>query len=175
MSDLTFNTQTGMTIERELLIAYLNTGTKATPTWTPLGKRVNDSSEDYDFGEETNVDILGNTYTTYKKPTIKQSFDPLNLEGGNAVSEKIWNLAVKDQDYAALAAQDILIVHWYAGTSGTPFAERYPESALAITGLGGQGGGNMEMPIDITYGGAREVGTAAKDQTGAVTFTKNVG
>lgn len=63
--------------ERKMLILYLNTGTSSTPTWSAIGKYVSDSSMEYDWGEETNTDILGNTYTTIKPPTITQSFDTL--------------------------------------------------------------------------------------------------
>ncbi|MCR5138496.1 MAG: hypothetical protein K6C12_15615 [Oscillospiraceae bacterium] len=34
-SDLIFNTPAGQTVARELLICYLNTGTAATPVWSP--------------------------------------------------------------------------------------------------------------------------------------------
>ena len=85
---------------------------------------------------------------------------------------KIWNLAVKDQDAQALSSQDVLLVHFYAGTSSSPFAERYDSAMIRPTGLGGEGGGDMEMPIDVTFGGKRTVGTASKDSTtGAITFT----
>ena len=47
-SDLTFNTTPGQTVGREMLIAYLNTGESSTPTWSPIGKRVEDSSAEYD-------------------------------------------------------------------------------------------------------------------------------
>lgn len=43
-TDLTFNTTAGQTVGREMLIAYLNTGESGTPTWSPIGKRVEDSS-----------------------------------------------------------------------------------------------------------------------------------
>ena len=172
MADLTFNTTSGQTIKRELMIAYLNTGTSQSPTWSPIGKRVEDSSAELDWKEETKQDILGNTYTLLKKPEISQSFDPYELDGGDVAAVKIWNLAVKDQDYAALAAQDCLIVHFYAGTASTPFAERYASCTLRPTSIGGEGGGNLGMSIDITYGGERTVGTASKNATtGAVTFT----
>ena len=36
--------------------------------------------------------------------------------------------------------------------------------------LGGEGGGNIGMPIDVTYGGKRTTGTAAVSD-GTVTFT----
>ena len=172
MADLTFNTDPGKTVQRELLIAYLNTGTSSTPVWSPLGKRVSDSSMEMDWSEDTLQDILGSTYTTLKKPTITQTFEPGDLDGGDAAQVKIWNLAVKDQDYTALAAQDVLIVHFYAGTASTPFAERYSACAIRPSGLGGEGGGTVGMPVDVTYGGTRTVGTASKDgTTGAISFT----
>lgn len=172
MADLTFNTESGVTVARELVIAYLNTGTTQSPTWSPLGKRVEDSSEEYDWSDETIKDILGATYGTLKKPTITQSFDPSDLDAGDPALVKIWNLGVKDQNYAALANQDMLIVHFYAGTSSTPFAERYSSCMIVPTSLGGEGGGNIGMPLNVTYGGKRTTGTASKNATtGVVTFT----
>lgn len=171
MADLTFNTDAGVTVARELLIAYLNTGTAATPVWSPIGKRVEDSDTEYDWDSETIRDILGNTYGKLKKPTITQSFDPCDLDGSDAAQVKLWNLGVKDLDAQALAAQDMLIVHFYAGEAATPFAERYASCMVEITGLGGEGGGNVGMPITVTYGGERTVGTASKDAGGVVTFT----
>lgn len=171
MADATFNTTSGQTIKRELLLAFLNTGTPTTPVWSPLGKRVTDSSVEMDWSAETNTDILGNVYTNMQKPQITQSFDPYDLDAGDTALVKIWNLAVKDQDYPALAAQDVLIVHGYAGTSGSAMvAERYSACAVRPTSIGGAGGGNISMPIEITYGGTRTVGTAAISD-GVVTFT----
>ena len=49
-STINFNTTPGQTVARELLIAYLNTGTHEEPVWSPIGKRVEDSSAEYDWG-----------------------------------------------------------------------------------------------------------------------------
>lgn len=169
MADITFNTDAGKTIARELLIAYLNTGTTAQPVWSPIGKRVEDSSTEYDWDSDTKRDILGATYGRLKKPTITQAFDPCELDAGDAAQVVLWNLAVKDQDAQALAAQDMLIVHFYAGSN---FAERYSSCMIEITGLGGEGGGDIGMPINVTYGGTRTLGTATRNATtGVVTFT----
>ena len=172
MADVTFNTDAGVIVARELMIADLNTGSASTPTWSPVGKRVEDSSAEYDWAEETKNDILGQTYITLKKPTITQSFEPVELDSDDAAVVAIWNKAIKDHDYAALASMDMLIVHFYAGTAATPFAERYSACAVRPTGLGGEGGGSVNMPFDVTYGGVRTTGTATKDSTtGAITFT----
>lgn len=171
MADLEFNTASGQTVDRELLIAYLNTGTASAPVWSPIGSRVTDSSMEYDWQEESSKDILGTTRSTMKKPIITQTFDPCDLDAGDAAVLKIWNLAVKEQNVAALTNQDMLIVHLYAGTKDTAaFAERYSACMVKPSSLGGEGGGFVGMPMDITYGGARTVGTAAVS-AGTVTFT----
>lgn len=172
MANMKFNTTAGETVARELLIAYLNTGEAGTPTWSPIGKRVEDSSEELDWSEETKKDIFGNTYTTLKKPTITQTFEPCELDAADVAQEKIWNLAIKEQNAQALANMDMLIVHLYAGASDTAvFAERYSACSVKPSGLGGEGGGNIGMPIDVTYGGTRTVGTASVSDAGVVTFT----
>lgn len=104
MDDITFTTTSGQTIARELLIAYLNTGSNDAPVWSAIGKRVEDSSEELDWGTETIQDILGNTYTSMKKPVITQAFDPIPLDAGDTAAVKMWNLGIKDQDAQALAA-----------------------------------------------------------------------
>lgn len=171
MADVSFNTVSGETVKRELLIAFLNTGTSSSPTWSAFGKRVTDSEIGFDWGEDSSVDILGNAYSTLKKPTLTQTFDPYALDGGDAALVKIWNLAVKDQDYSAMANQDVLIVHLYAGTADTAMvAERYSACSIRPTSIGGEGGGNISMPLEVTYGGTRTLGTAAIS-SGTVTFT----
>lgn len=157
MAEYTFTTTAGQTVARELLLAYLNTGTSSAPVWSVIGKRVEDSSEEYDWSTESKKDILGDTYGTMKKPVITQSFEPCELDSGDAAQQKIWKLAVVDQDAMALAAMDMLIVHTYAG-----FAERYESCMVEVTGLGGEGGGSVGMPINVTYGGTRTKGTATK-------------
>lgn len=171
MADYTFNTTSGQTVARELLIAYLNTGTNSEPKWSPIGKRVEDSSAEYDWSDETKQDILGSTWGTMKKPIITQTFDPCELDAGDEAQKKIWDLAVVKQDAQALANMDMLIVHLYAGTANTAvFAERYESCMVKPSSLGGEGGGNIGMPIDVTYGGKRTIGTAAVSN-GTVTFT----
>ena len=170
MADLEFNTTEGQTIARELLIAYLNTGTAESPTWTAIGKRVEESDEEMDWSAESTQDILGSTWTTMQKPVITQSFDPLPLDAGDAAAVKLWNLAVKDQNAQALANQDMLIAHYYATSGESNFAERYSGAAISVNRIGGTGGGNLEIGFDVTYGGTRTLGTV-KNAAGTVTFT----
>ena len=168
MADLTFNTPAGQVVDRKLLILYLNTGTSEAPVWSPIGKRVEDISMEYDFGEESKTDIFGEVYTNLKKPIITQTFEPCELDAGDVAQVRIWNQAIKDQDVAAMANNDLLVVHAYAGTKDTAvFAERYGSCLVKPSSLGGSS--NVGMPIDVTFGGTRTTGTAAVSN-GKVTF-----
>ena len=172
MADLTFNTTPGQTIDRNLLMLYLNTGTAASPEWHAIGKRVEDSSMEMDWGKETKTDIMGNTYTTQKKPTITQTFDPCELDSNDPAQVMLWNLAIKDQNAAALSALDMLVAHLYVdvGIEGAKFAVRQSACAISPTSLGGAGGGFLGMPIDVTLGGERTVGSVTSTG-GEITFT----
>ena len=169
MADMNFNTAAGQVVERKLLILYLNTGTSEAPVWSAVGKRVEDSSMEYDWGKETKTDIFGETWTTLKQPTITQTFEPCELDSGDAAQVKIWNQSIKDHDVAAMTNNDMMVLHAYTGdTESGAFAERWSACAVEPTGLGGST--NVGMPIEVTYGGTRTKGTAKKTG-GAVTFT----
>lgn len=123
---------------------------------------------EYDFGEESKTDIFGEVYTNLKKPIITQTFEPCELDAGDVAQVKIWNQSIKDQDVAAMANNDLLVVHAYAGTKDTAvFAERYGSCLVKPSSLGGSS--NVGMPIDVTFGGTRTTGTAAVSN-GKVTF-----
>lgn len=117
------------------------------------------------------TDILGNTFTTMKKPVMTQSFDEWDLDSGNAAQQLIYQKAIVEQDAPALTNMDVMIAHFYSGSDTAAFAERYASCMVKPTSLGGEGGGNMAMPTDVTYGGERTVGTVTKGSDGSVTFS----
>lgn len=169
MADLTFNTAANAVVSRKFLLLFLNTGTAEAPVWSRVGKRVEDSSMEYDWGKETKTDIFGDTWPTMKDPVITQSFDPCELDSADTAQVKIWNMAIREHDIAAMNNNDMLVAHLYAGTKDTAaFAERYSSCAVTPTGLGGSA--SVGMPIEVTFGGTRTLGTVAKGAGGAVTF-----
>lgn len=174
MADYEFNVNTpaGQTVDRKLYVVYGNAGTYEVPKWHPMGKRVEDSSAENDYGENTSTDVLGNTYGTMKTPVITQSFDPCPIDSGDEYQAKLIQLAIVEQDVRALANQDLLRVHLYlTDEDGNAFAERYPSSMVRPNGPGGEGGGDLTMPVEVTFGGEREKGKA-KVSGGTVTFTR---
>lgn len=166
MAEYAFKTPENQTIAREQLLLYLNTGSKEVPEWSLIGHRVEDSSMELDWQRESVKDIVGATRNTMKKPIITQSFEPWDLTNGDKAQKKVWDLAFVEQNAQALCSMDLLLEHRYAG-----FGERYDASSIEVTGLGGAGGGNVGMPINVTFGGERTVGTVTAEN-GAVTFTK---
>lgn len=169
MADLTFNTAANAAVARKLLLLFLNTGTAESPVWSRVGKRVEDSSMEYDWGKETKTDIFGDTWPTMKDPVITQSFDPCELDSDDVAQVKIWNMSIRDHDIAAMNNNDMLVAHLYAGTKDTAvFAERYSSCAVTPTSLGGSS--TVGMPIEVTFGGTRTTGTAAVSGK-TVTFT----
>ena len=166
MADYNFSGNAGEAIARELLQLYLNTGTKDVPVWSLIGHRVEDSSMELDWQRESIKDIVGTTRNSMKKPIITQSFEPWDLANGDVAQKKIWDLAFVEQNAQALCNMDLLLEHRYAG-----FAERNEASSIEVTGLGGAGGGNVGMPINVTFGGERTIGTVT-NQNGTITFNK---
>jgi hypothetical protein len=75
-----------------------------------------------DWSDESSQDILGDTRTTMKKPILTESFDPYPLDSGDVALSKIYDLAVLQQNAAALCNLDMLLVHFYSGATDTPFA-----------------------------------------------------
>lgn len=174
MESPTFNTKPGQTIAREQLITYINTGEYSNPKWSPLGRRVENSSIELDWDKNTIKDIMGNSYTTGKKPTMTQTFDELPLDAGDEAGVYIWTLAIYEQNAQALFNQDMLLVHLYTDANDKvlgSFAERYDSCAVTPTAIGGEGGGHITMPLDVDYGGARTLGSAKKDEDGNMQFT----
>lgn len=173
MAQLDFNTAEGQEIERALLVFLINVGTYEAPDWAPIGRGVEDNSLQYDWQEETKKDILGNTHNTMKTPIVSGSFDPWPMAKGDKAQKHLWNLAVKEQNAAALSKQDVLVMHKYVGEDNAFFAERYDGTQVKVTSIGGEGGGSLVLPTDVTLGGNRTIGKVAISAEGVVTYTKD--
>lgn len=169
----TIKTEAGLTVARELLILYLNTGTSSAPVWSPIGRRVESADMEKNYDANTIRDILGDVYSSLKKPIISQSFDPWPLDSGDAAASKVWSLDTLEQNVQALANQDVLVAHLYTTdgeTTAKSFGERYPNSMIEPTRMGGDGGGDLTQGCNVTFGGTRAVGAVTVGTGGTVSF-----
>ncbi len=91
-------------------------------------------------------------------------------KGKNAKAIKAL-LDVETLNVQALSNMDAMVAHFYVDSGEAKFAERYPNSSISVSSLGGEGGGIIGMPIDVTYGGARQLGSVTKASNGTVTFS----
>ena len=160
---------------REYLLLAVNTGSAETPVWSLVGTRVESSDLEYDYSQENGQDILGNAYTTLRKPILSQSFDSVPFIGGDPVLENIYT-NTRAQDISAMTNYDCLLIHRYSGTAGTQSsgasydAERYAASAILCTSQGGEGGGYLNYGLECTFGGTRTLGSATISDAGVIAF-----
>ena len=161
----------GKTIARKMyVVAYKGTEGKL----VGIGKRVEDSSAEYDHNTSTLKDILGGVYGTMETPVITQTFDEFPLDPGDEFQAKILQLHVIEQDVQALSNMELYRIHLHlTDESGNAFCERYPSCMVEPTGYGGAGGGNLTQPITVTFGGDRETGhVTVSPEDGSMTYTK---
>ncbi len=100
----------------------------------------------------------------------------LSLDGENVVASRDGQEAAR---YPLHMLSGILSFS-YAGASPALMgacAKRGVSLAFCTPGgrflarVGGEGGGSVGMPINVTYGGKRTIGTATKGTSGAIEFT----
>lgn len=178
MAEIKFMNETSATpFDRAKMMAFINVAASSeTEDWAPLGIRATSADHSYDWQSESSTDIFGNIYNSAKKPIVSTSLDPWPLTGNDKAQKHIWKLAVAEQDHVKLSGQDILIVHSYATVGSTAtnfFAERYNASMVAVTRIGGDGGGLLTDGCDVTFGGERTVGKATLSD-GTVTYTEGL-
>ena len=148
---------------REQIVTYLNTTSSAQPVWSPMGRTVEDSSIDADYSEDSKTDIFGTVWNSAKKPKREQEFSDSNLLAGDAVMNRVLDLCIVQQNMAELQNQDCLVVYLFLQDSnGKAFAERYPNSTVLMTSIGGPGGEKAVTGIKVSSGGERVTGTFDK-------------
>lgn len=172
MDKFEFTVKDGMEMDRDGLILCLNVGTEDAPDWAPLGCGTEESAAEYDWQMETSRDILNHTHVKAKKPIKTQTFDPLPLTKGERATEWLWEKAVVEENVQALINLDLLEVHRYVKWKGTEkmLGIRHKKSSIFNSSFGGAGGASLDMPVEATYGGFRELGQVTIE-AGAFTYT----
>ena len=128
-----------------------------TPEWEVIGRGTEEAYIELDYDEETTTDILCITETVVNNVTESMSLDPFYAKRGS----KLW--AILDHRLSMKEYSEfnfpILTAKFYKGASGN--YEAYVDSKCSIRPQSLGGSSYMDMPIDVTFGGAREHGTVS--------------
>lgn len=154
-----FNVITGIEVERKYLTTWVNVGTNEVPVWECVGAGVEDSGIETNADVTTVTDILGITKTKVNKLERAQTLDPMTATGGSTLQVKLYN-DVRYEKLAAMSAYEVMLVHGYVGEDALFEAELYSACTILTTSIGGSS--YVDMPIEITLGGEKILGTSSK-------------
>ena len=164
-----FNLGSGIKAERKLLVTCVDSSEVGStePTWTIVGRGVEDSAIEFNPDTSTTTDILGITDTTVNKLETEQDLDPCTVRGGDPLAVKLYN-QVKYQRLSELSNYKVLIIYAFVGASGSYEAEMHTGCTITPQSIGGDA--TVNMPININFSNNKTHGTV-NDYKGTITFT----
>lgn len=170
-----FNLAANRRAERKLLITCVEwqelVGTTPTQRREIVGKRITDSSIEYNPDIVTENDILGNTYTDVNKTQPEQSLDPFTILGGSKLAELLNDIR-KRNALAELNQFTVYVITAFVGNSSTGYdAEKHENCTITYDRIGGED--NVDFPITIHYSNDLTTGTVDK-LTSDFEFTADV-
>jgi len=140
-----------------------------------VGRRVADSSLDFNTGEETDTDILGITDTDITGMEESQEFEfPITSEDYDLYA---W---AKDiyfrRAWAEFKGVRGLQIHAYEGNTGAYSALEFDSCTFVLQSLGGAGeGGRLNVSFILRFGGETRIGTVNTARLGeTITFTPTI-
>lgn len=132
------------------------------PEYLVAGYKITDSALEFNGEEETIIDIHGDTYTTIKNFSPKQSFEPHSLttvgEHGK-IGEKLMQYFMDGDMSKFTQFKCVLIFGFYGKNSqGLYRALLYDGCTINPQSLGGDA--FVDMPFEVSLGGSRTKGYA---------------
>lgn len=125
-----------------------------------LGKRVEESSIEFNNETETTKDILGINYTDVNKTEPSQTFEPFNIIGGSDLAEYLTDAALRNNIQAYNNTFNVYIITSFIGSSGAYFAVKHTGCSIIPTSIGGDA--YVQMPIEVHYSNNITAGTVDK-------------
>lgn len=156
-----FNLATNIEAVRKMYTLWVNTGTTGAKVWECVGVGVEDSALEFNADFTKTTDILGVTRTQITKFEPEQSFEPCTLRGGSPLQFQLFQHWLNDRR-AELCNYEVMLVFGFIDgtTAGTYVAALYSGSAVIPQSIGGSA--YVDMPITITPGGTKLIGSATK-------------
>ena len=124
--------------------------------WEPLGIGTEDASITYDYDEATTTDIWDITETQVNKVNQSISFDPYYVKAGDTLQAILIDMLNREA-WGELSSFKVLVARYYLGTDGNYQAMTYDACTIKVQSEGGSS--YVSMPIDISIGGHKTMGT----------------
>ena len=125
-----------------------------------IGKRVEDSSIEFNADITTITDILGITYTDVNKTEPQQTFDTFKIIGGSKLASYLVDAALSNNITKYNNNFTIYIITAFIGTSSAYNAVKHTGCSIIPTSIGGDAW--VEMPIEVHYSNNLTKGTVNK-------------
>lgn len=125
-----------------------------------LGKRVEDSSIEFNPDIATSTDILGITYTDVNKTEPQQTFDPFNIIGGSKLASYLVDAALSNDITKYNNNFTVYVISAFIGASEAYKTVKHTGCSIIPTSLGGDAW--VQMPIEVHYSNNITKGTVDK-------------
>ena len=127
--------------------------------WEPLGVGTEDASITYDYDDATTTDIWNITETMINGVTQEISFDPNYVRAGDELQAILIDM-INREAWDELSGFKVLIARYYIGEEGKYQAMTYDACTIKVDS---EGGANyVSMPITVSIGGQKTMGTVDK-------------
>ena len=124
--------------------------------WEPLGIGTEDASINYEYDESTTTDIWDTTETLINKVNQSISFDPYYVKAGDTLQAILIDI-INREAWGELSSFKVLVARYYVGSDGKYQAMTYDACTIKVQSEGGSS--YVSMPIDISIGGQKTMGT----------------
>lgn len=156
-------------VKRSELATFLNTGTKAIPVWSRMGKGITSQTIAYNPATTSEIYIDEDSGTTNLDSYTLNISTPQTAIKGNAVFDYVDNLR-QTRAVGEDAETEVLIVYIYDEESTGVYKAERNNAVIQIDDFGGEGGGNTVLNYTVNLNGDPTLGTATITG-GTVSFT----
>jgi hypothetical protein len=131
-----------------------------TPKYIVVGYRITTSAIEFNPDTETGTDINGRNFGSVNSFEPTQTFEPHRLTTGDlgAIGERLLHYFRYNQ-MQKFSQFKCLLIYGMLGATGAYEADLYEASTITPNSLGGESW--LDMPFQVTFGGAVSHGTAS--------------
>jgi len=135
--------------------------------WEPLGIGTEDASIAYEYDESTTTDIWNITETMINSVNQSITFDPYFVRAGDSLQAMLLDI-INREVWDELSQFRIMVVRYYLGENDQWKATVFDGCTIKVTSEGGSG--YVSMPIEVLFGGQKQLGHVRTEPPTIPTF-----